>query len=238
MSRMLLLITAMCISLSAPVAAHAQFGGAPGADGLKSLFGGETMPLSKKLKELDGNWRRITIGGAPGEGKGMLGGLGGFFGMMMGGAGANHVAPPASYFTQGTIVNVGQEAFLVTYRHQTKGVDFAELVAQAGQGGPPKLPDPEKLAADTDLQMTLLNVRSIQSISGIRPFNLDVELAEAQKDFEKEIALRKQMEAGPFGGLGGAAVAVPEEPMVEDMPVAPKPAPKKAAPKKPAPKRK
>jgi hypothetical protein len=231
------LAMAVGLAIAAPHSARAQFG-PPNGESLKALITGEVTATTKKLKELDANWRRITIGGSPSEGKGVAGGLGGFFGMMMGAAGGGQASASPAYFTQGTTVSVGQETFLITYRHQVKGLDFGALVAQAGPGGAPKLPEPEKLTADTDLQLTLVNVRSIQMISGIRAFNLDRELADGQKEFEAEITLRKQMEAGPFGGLGGA-VAVPEPPMVEDMPAAPKPASKKPAPaKKPTPNRK
>ena len=229
MNRFWSLVAALGLLVGAPIASQAQ------EVAFKAAFGGELAPLTKKLKEMDGNWRRITVGGSPSEGKGMLGGLGGFFGMMLGGGG-NQVSVPPSYYTQGSTITVGQEVFLITYRHQVGGLDFGELVAQAGQGGPPKLPEPEKLTSDTDLQLTLVNVRSIQVVSGIRTFNLDRELADAQKEYEKEITLRKQMEGGPFGGLGGPGIAVPE-PAIEDVP-APKAAPKKPAPKKPAPKRK
>ncbi len=235
MKRLGMLALAAGVVLAAPGIARAQ------EVALKSAFSGESMPLAKKLKELDGGWRRITIGGNPSESKGSLGGFaGGMLGMMFGGGGnAGGLSAPPSYYTMGNTITVGQEIFLVTYRHQTKGIDFGELVAQAGQGGPPKFPDPDKLTADSELQLTLLNVRSVQMISGIRPFNLDRELADAQKEFEREIALRKQMEGGPFGGPG-AAVAVPDEPEVGDGPAAaPKAPPKKAvAPKKPAPKKK
>jgi hypothetical protein len=227
---------AVGMALSIQPSARAQFATRPDVEPLKILLGGEAWPLNKKLKELDGNWRRITIGGNPSEGKGVAGGLGGFFGMMMGAAGGGQAAAAPSYYTQGATVTVGQETFLVTYRHQVKGIDFGALVAQAGPGGPPKLPEPEKLTADTDLQLTLVNVRSIQTLSGIRAFNLDRELSDAQKEFEAEIAVRKQLEGGPFGGIVGAPpVAVPEAPRVDDGPGAPMAAPKKPAPaRKPA----
>jgi hypothetical protein len=240
MNRIWILVAAAGLIAGASGAARADFGPAAQSGSLQELFGGDSMPLSKKLKEMDGTWRRLTIGGSPAENKGSLGGLaGGLMGMLFGGGGGNtpSLSAPPSYYTRGATITVGPETFLIAYRHQTKGLDFGDLVAQAGQagqGGQPKLPDPEKLTADTDLQLTLLNVRTIQLISGIRAFNLDRELAEAQKEFESELSLRKQMEGGPFGGGAGAAVA--PDPVIDDEP-APKAPPKKPAPKKPAPKK-
>ena len=92
------------------------------------------------------------------------------------------------------------------------------------------------MTADTDLTLTLINVRSIQVVAQVRQFNLDRELSDAQKEFEAELNLRKTMENGPFGGMGGA-IAAPE-PVVEAVPGealrAAKPKPSKFVPKKPA----
>jgi hypothetical protein len=184
-----------------------------------------------KLKELRPDWRRISVSGLPeaggGGGSALMGLAGGLFGALFGGGGA--APPPAgapAYYTQGQTLTVGTETFLVAYKAQLKGLDMAALM----QAGPEaKLPPPDKLTPETPLALTLMNLRSVASITDVRPFNMDRELEESAKAAQAEAAFREQIGkgAGALGGLGGFPFPGAD--------AAPVPAPK--APPKPAPSR-
>jgi hypothetical protein len=149
--------------------------------------------------------------------------------MMLGGgaAGGSSYSPPQ--FTRGAVVVIGVESFLVVYRAAGKGLDITALM-RMGQGGG-DLPLPDKLTPETTLSLVLVNVRSITTVSGIRPFNLQQELAESAKAVEEEAKLLKQLQQGPGGLPPGAGVEA--APGIFDSLDAP--APKKpTAPKRPA----
>lgn len=167
---------------------------------VKDLFSGNTIPLTLKLKDLDGDWRRFAAGGGGG-----LGDMGGLFGTMMsammgvmGGGSAGN-----AYFTKGQTVVMGGETFLVTYKVKTKSISsFVALMAE-NPAGPPK---PEKLTLDSALSLSLLNLHATPSFNDIRPFDMKVEI-------EENDAFIKAMEKGNGGlfGNGGAAPAPPEQ---------------------------
>jgi hypothetical protein len=107
--------------------------------------------------------------------------------------------------------------FLVGYRLPSQGLDLGAIMAMgagamggagaaggAAPGGPPKMPPPKPITADSELALVLVNVRTIASISEIRPFNL-------------QEAMR-----GPQGGLLDMMQKGAEQP--------PKPAPAPAKP--------
>lgn len=215
-------------ALTAPAVAQGQRPTVDAAD----LFNGKGPAATLRLKALDPTWRRVSISG-PAELKG--GGLGqlagGIFGAMFGAG-----APPTSgytppQYTEGATATLGGETFLVVYRPNLKGIDMAALM-QAGPGGKP--PTPEKLTAETPLLLTLINVRSITSLSDFRPFNLQQELAESAKAADEEMKMFEKLQQGPgnqAGGVFGGGAA-------PDVQVAPEPVPDRAAPAKPVPTRK
>lgn len=213
-------------------------GAAPGrcqGGDLQQLLSGKTVPLTRKLKELTPEWRRASVAGLPEQGGNLTQMTGGILGAMFGGGMASALTPPPVCYTQGQTVSIGTETFLIVYQHAQKGMDVAAMM-KAGPGG--KLPPVEKLTPDSLLSLTLLNVRSLNSLSDLRAFNLDQELAESAKRAEVEAALRAEAEKGGgfpgFGGLGGGGGAVRTEiTQPEPAPVAtPVPQPKKPAPKR------
>lgn len=217
-------------ALTGPGAAQAA---SPTVDA-SDLFTGKGPAATLRLKTLDQNWRRVNIQG-PAELKG--GGLGqlagGIFGAMFGAG-----TPPSSgstppQYTQGATTTLGGETFLVVYRPNLKGVDLAALM-QAGPGGKP--PVPERLTEETALVLTLVNVRSITSLSDFRPFNLKQELAESAKaaaDEQKTIE-QLQQKSGPGQARAGGAF----EEAAPEVREAPEPSPDRLAPHKPAPAKK
>jgi hypothetical protein len=180
--------------------------GAQTAD-LQQVLSGKEFAHSLKLKDLTAEWRHVSIatsdksadggdamkqlmqlgmmgqqakGGANDAAGGMaaMSMLGGLFG------GGNDSAP--SYYTLGKTASIAGETFLVAYKLQSKTPNFMELIAQSAKDGG-KEPDFAKLAADskptgeTELALTLINVRSITTLGSIRPFDLNRELDAAAK---------------------------------------------------------
>ena len=209
-----LIVAAFALALTAATPAFCQ------GNGLQELLTGASTPATLKLKSLNSNWRRVTLD-APGDAKsnplGQM--MGGIMGMFMGGANPPVVSPP--YYTQGKTVTLGGETFLVTYRPAVKGLDMGALM-KAGNGG--GLPAPEKMTAESNVTLQLLNVRSINSISEIRPFNLEQELADSAKAAADQAAFLKEMQqgVGGIGGLGAAPAAPPAEAPTK-KPAKPKP---------------
>jgi hypothetical protein len=212
---------------------------------LDAVFG--RVPGTLKLKELSGEWRRMTLVGpadASGATQSVGGLMSGLMGAMFGGGTAPKAPNPLPYYSQGRVVRVGEEVFLITYRAHFRPLDMTAMMAAKGPGD---LPPPEKLTAESALALTLVNVRSISSISDIRPFDMERELAESARAAEDEVRLRGSLGQGPGGpaGFGGAAgVFSPEPVTAPDSPVTapaekPRPVTKQPAPvKKPAPRKK
>ena len=138
--------------------------GGPGISDI--LSGTPSMPLSMKLGDLDGNWRRMTITGSLD-----LGTVTQVITSLLGSAGVG------IYYTRGQSVTLGNTTYLVTYRTQPKVFDITSLI-QMGQNAAAtgKPPVAEKLTADTPLALTLLNLQSAGSLTDVRPFDLNTEL--------------------------------------------------------------
>jgi len=140
------------------------------------LIGGKTAPLSLKLKDLTGEWRRFTTG----ENAGGMESL-----MAMRAGGAPSTGP--AYFTRGLTVTLGTETFLVAYRQESKPFDFRQAIMHNDEE---EMPHPDPLTADTILQLSLLNLRNIGNILDVSPFDLEHEVA-AGKALQDELLRNK-----------------------------------------------
>lgn len=142
---------------------------------IADLLAGTAVPHTVKLKDLTPEWRRLTV-----TGEAMLG-MGGMVqsmlqsvGSMFGGGGASD-----ALYTRGAQLKIGDQFYLVGYRLPSQGIDFGKIMAMgaaaAGQGGvgaPPRTPPPAAITPDSELSLVLINLRTIASISDIRPFNM------------------------------------------------------------------
>jgi hypothetical protein len=164
---------------------------------LKELFSGSTYPLTLKLKDLNSDWRRFSVGSSGGDG-----GMGGFFSMIMamfggamGGGGGT-----GAYYTKGDTVDLGGETFIVAYRIKPKPIDPASFATMMGPGSKPPVPD--KLTDETALSLSLLSVRGTPSLNDIRPFDMKTEMEENENSRKAMQALGNQA-----GGEAGEAAA-------------------------------
>lgn len=157
-------------------------------------------PTSMKLKQFDATWLRASVKQADADAAGtgdMLSKLA-QIGMMADGGKMKGDSMEAALglsmlggmgkggrqvcFTQGQTISVGTETFLVAYMVEQKSPNLLEMMMQAEQSGTE--PDMSALfgggkwTEDTTASLALINVRSIHSLAGVRPFDLEKELAE------------------------------------------------------------
>jgi prepilin-type processing-associated H-X9-DG protein len=151
------------LALAIPAFAQAPQSGAD----LQSLLSGKTFPLTRQLKDLNADWTRLTIGGSNDSG-----GVAAFYMAVFSGltgSGGN------VYYTQGQMVTIGTETYLVAYRASAKPVNFTALMRGGGQDN---MPRPEPLTPDTLLSLSLVNLKNAGNLNDIRKFDLDKEIAE------------------------------------------------------------
>ena len=138
---------------------------------MKALLSGEEYPLALQMKDLDAQWRRLSVGGAAESG-----GMAQMYAAMLGGSGG-------VYYTKGETVSAGTETYLIAYARRTKLVDYMAVLQRGQEPGPP-----EELTADSLLSLSLLNLRTVGSLVDIRPFSLPEELATHQQIFERTVS--------------------------------------------------
>lgn len=153
---------------------------------------GKTFPLALKLKELDGEWLRVTISGQNTQGDAML------QTMMYATAGIFTIANDNTCYTKGTTVTLGNVQFLVAYAVQPKQLTPQEIEALAHQPRDDYLPEP--LTPETPLTLSLLNLRTCGNLLDIRPFNLEQEtrVIRRQEDINSEVTTRLRQLALAF----------------------------------------
>ncbi|MBW4554283.1 MAG: hypothetical protein KME35_24740 [Aphanocapsa sp. GSE-SYN-MK-11-07L] len=134
----------------------------PTAD-LSQALAGTNLPLSLKLKELNSDWRRLTLG----EQQSDLASLIPFLGSLM------EVLVNHTFYTQGKTVNVGSETFLVVYRVPGNGISLASL-AKSSLTSEDSIPE---VTPETALSLSLLNLSAVKNLGDIQIFDLEQELA-------------------------------------------------------------
>jgi len=187
----------LLLTLAAPVMGQSS--------DFQQLLSGKEFPLTLSLKELNGDWRRLSIGGADaakggmgdmmsqlmqmgmmsemGKNKGKEDPAGAMLGLsLLGGLfGGGGESKEPVYYTKGQTVTVGGETFLIAYRYQKPAMNFMQMAAAAqknGQGPDPGQMTAGKLSPESSLAISLINARNIASLNDIRPFNMEQEIAE------------------------------------------------------------
>lgn len=139
------------------------------------LLYGNTTPLTLKLKDLNSDWRRVSIEGQSDAAGGM-----GMLGALFGGGGSSS---GAVYYTKGQAVNIAGETYIVAYKANLKQPDLMSLIMTSQKNGG-KEPDmsqlmPEKLTADSTLSLSLLNLKTSGNLTDIRPFDMNAEITDS-----------------------------------------------------------
>lgn len=141
----------------------------------KDLLYGNSTPLTLKLKDLNADWRRMSVGGQSDAGGAM-----GMLSSMFGGGGSSS---GTAYYTKGQAVNVAGETYIVAYKANLKQPNLLKMMMTSDKSSS-KTPDlsqmmPEKLTADSVLSLSLLNLRTSGNITDIRPFDMAQEIADS-----------------------------------------------------------
>lgn len=153
-------------------------GSSSGAD-FKELLSGKICPLSVKLGDLNGDWRRITVrtdGNASGNVSVSVTGSGG-----TSGSSQNNIADlggSKSYVTCGQTVSANGQTYLVAYHLPGSGLDLTTLIQATATKLPPPL---SKLSPETVLPLSLLDLKSAGSLDDIKAFDLRREIVESEK---------------------------------------------------------
>ena len=136
--------------LCAVLALPAPFAWGQAAD-LQAALSGSKFPLTLRIRDLDSGWRRIILGGpdtlsavAP---QGLAQGL------------LDSISQANFYYTKGEAVTLGTETFLIAY-HPVPRPDRDAAPPDAAR---PVFPPP-----DTELTLSLINVRQIAELGDVR----------------------------------------------------------------------
>lgn len=167
--------TAIILALTTLISTYSQ----PSyAENLEELLSGQKLPLTVQLKNLDNSWRQITI-----NGQFEMGDLLQTYSSLFGGS-TNNI-----YYTQGQMVKIGSETYIIAYRLPSKGeaVSFSSIFQSVLGGTAQPAPD-NKLTLETPLTLSLLNLRTIGSLNNVRSFNLDETIAASEKAYQESLA--------------------------------------------------
>lgn len=166
---------------------------APASD-LGQLLAGKDFPLAVKLKDLNGDWRRVTIRGS--------GSVSGNVSVNVSGSARStsqnnlvgSLGGGQTYVTKGQTASAGGQIYLVAYHLPVAGLDLAALLQALATKAPPAS---AVLTPDTALPLSLLELRTAGSIDDVRPFDMNREIADSQKALKALAALFKGEEKKP-----------------------------------------
>ncbi|MBV9471072.1 MAG: hypothetical protein JO316_08005 [Abitibacteriaceae bacterium] len=165
---------------------------------IQNVTSGKAMPLTLKLKDLGGNWRQLTISSEIETDKKIGRELNNTL---------NRTDPdeemqtlvsllasgPGVYFTQGQTVTTGNDSFLVAYHAQFDPQEFKALFKEGD-----KEPTPDEVTQlledylrERTLDLSLLNLRQVGSMSNIRPFNFQDQVAKVRAFVTRSYAAHK-----------------------------------------------
>lgn len=121
-----------------------------------TALSGTSIRLSMKMSEFDSSWRRVTVTGAQD--------LASSYAAMSG-------IPVGTHYTRGETVSIAGETYLIAYSPPPNSAAMGFMMF--GRSGATV----EAVTAETPFALSLLNVRTMSSLSDIRPFDLEAELA-------------------------------------------------------------
>jgi len=149
------------------------------ASDLVQLLSGKPFPLAVKLKDLNGEWRRVTIRGG--------GGVSGNVSVNVNGnsdgpASQNNIVGSlgggTTYVTKGQTASANGQVYLVAYHLPSAGLDLNLLLQAVATKTPPTS---AVLTPESTLPLSLLAVRAAGSLEDVRPFDAKWEIDESAK---------------------------------------------------------
>jgi len=135
---------------------------------MASVLSGKTIPLSVTLKQLDGSWHCITPEHTADAAETLV--------RMIAMGEAHQAWAPEVMYTHGETVVIAGETYLFAYARPSKPLLLP------GRGNREEAqPVLLSLTPDTEVFLTLLNIRSMGNLLDIHPFDLKRELARDSK---------------------------------------------------------
>jgi len=125
---------------------------------LKAILSNKDVPLSLKMKEMNGKWRRFIVN-APN------------MNAEMEAWGAKAGVEFGVHFTKGQTVIMGEDTFLIAYRLPVN-ID-PRFLNWHGHGDAPR---PRKPDEETTLNLSLLNLSTMNALKDVRPFDAKTDM--------------------------------------------------------------
>lgn len=158
------------------------------ANDLTKIFADPSIPLTLQLNALDSNWKRLNL--SEDSSSSLSPAL--LFGMS--GALASAFRTDV-YYTQGTIVTISKQKYLVVYRPESRNINLADLMRSGRDKSPETLF--KELTPDSKLTLSLINLSKLDSLKNIQPFDLQKEIEDSKKAIPKKKDERKARPLSP-----------------------------------------
>lgn len=152
---------------------------------------GKTHPLTIKLKDLNGDWRRITVHRSAGVSGNVSVNVSGNNSPQNNNNFAN-LGGTTAYATKGRTLSIAGQAYLVAYHLPSSALDLGSLIQVAMK----RAPEISRLTPDTALPLSLLELKSLGSLDDVRAFDGAAEIAESERAAEALAALLKTASGG------------------------------------------
>ncbi len=163
------MVAATCLILYLPAVC-------PGQD-LTNLLSGKTYQLTAKLKDLGGEWRRITVHASTSANGNLTVNVSGSGSVSNNQNNFGTLGASSVYLTQGQTASAGGQTYLIAYHLPNTGLDLNMLVQAVAMGKPLQ---PSVLTPETLVPLALLDLRTVGSLDDVRVFDLKTEIAESE----------------------------------------------------------
>ncbi len=133
---------------------------------MTDVLAGKTIPLSLTLRQLNGSWRCFTPSPVSDAAEALV--------KMVSAQMMQHRLTPTTMYTRGQTLVIGGETYLIAY---APSPPLLTPPQPGQQGGAPPAP----LTADSEMFLSLLNIRTIGNLLNIHPFDLKQEITADQQ---------------------------------------------------------
>jgi len=161
---------------------------------LESLLSGKSFPLAVKLKDLNGEWRRITVRGS--------GSVSGNVSVNVSGnadqaLSQNNVTGllggSQSYVTKGQTASAHGQTYLIAYHLPAAGLDLGMLLQAVATKTPPTA---AVLNPESALSLSFLDLRMVGSLEDVSAFDMKREISDTESAVKALSGLLKAGEGG------------------------------------------
>jgi hypothetical protein len=145
---------------------------------LEELLSGKRFPLVVKLKDLNGDWRRITArGNGNASGNVSVNVSGNSDSAVSQNNLTGSLGGGQSYVTRGQTASANGQTYLIAYHLPTAGLDLHVLLQALATKTPPKA---AALTPESSLSLSLLDVRTMGSVEDVSALDMKREISESE----------------------------------------------------------